>query len=154
LVAVGGGLADLVGRLHAFDHLAEDRVMALEGRLVAEADEELTPRVVYARGAQDGHDAADEGAGGELGLQQAEPARPVLRGLGRVLRQRIAPLDDASRDDPVERGALKTSEVGDVLESAPQLPWCATRDIELMMPVPLVAITTTILRPDRRPAGG
>ena len=43
---------------------------------------------------------------GELGREQAEAARPVLRGLRRVLRERVAALDDPARDDAVERRAV------------------------------------------------
>ena len=72
-----------------------------------EADEELRPGAVHAGGPAHGrHRAANEGPVRELGLQQTEAARPVLRGLGRVLRERIAALDDPAHDDAVEGRAV------------------------------------------------
>src|SRR5713101_4444965 len=51
-VSIDGRLADPIDDVHPLDHLAEDRELAGQGGLVGQADEELVPGAVLARGTQ------------------------------------------------------------------------------------------------------
>ena len=83
LVAVHRRVADRVHDLHAGDDLAEDRVLALQRRLVGHADEELAAAAVRRRraGARRPPTPRVNGPVRELRLQQAQPAGSVARRL-------------------------------------------------------------------------
>jgi hypothetical protein len=107
-LAVDRRFTDAVHHLHPRGHLAEDRELAGQGRLVREHHEELVAAAVGAVGLENGgHGPARHGARRELGLEQAQPARPIERLLGRVLRERVAALDDPARHEAMEGRAVE-----------------------------------------------
>ena len=135
---VGAGLAEVgvrgirirlghdpVHDVHALHDLAERRVLVVEGRVVLEDDEELRRGRVGRRGAGHRDDAALVGRLVELRLQRDRiPLRVRLAGVSpdegvlRVLRQRIAALQDEAGDDAVEERAVveaRRREVDEVL---------------------------------------
>src|SRR6185295_2721237 len=117
LVVLDGRGADLVGDLDSRHDLAEDGVLALEARLVAQADEELRAPRVPARGqSRRPHGPAHEGALGELGLQEAQPALAVTRRFSGVLGVGVAALDDPAADDAVEDRPVVVARLGGLLE--------------------------------------
>ena len=137
-----------------FGDAAEDRVLAVERRLIGHADEELRPAAVRpARLEHRRHRAARRALRAELRLQHAEPAGAVQLRLGRILRQRIAALDDAEPDDAMEDrpvvGAVarQLDEVADVIrrEVRPQIDDERSRR---------VVLTTACLRGHLRSVSG
>jgi len=107
-VAGRGHARDLVDDLHPFAHAAKQRVLAGQRRLVGDAHEELRSRAVGLPGPQRRADGtARERLGVHLGANHPEAPRPVLRGLGWILRQRIATLDERIRDHAMEQRVRK-----------------------------------------------
>ena len=98
-------------------------VLAVERRLVGHTHEELRAAAVADRSvaAPRPPRRASRASRAELRLQDAEPARAVERGLRRILRQRIAALDDGERDHAMKRRpvvralARELHEVADVI---------------------------------------
>ena len=118
-VGVGRHLGDLLRDLEALDDPPEHRELAVEGRLIRDADEELRAGAVrLARPQHRRHRAAHvlEIVGAEL--QDAEAAGPVLRLLRRILRQRIAALDQAAQDGAMEGGAVVGALLGQLHQVA------------------------------------
>src|SRR5690606_18433992 len=93
-------LGEGVDVLHALDHLAPDRVLAVEEAGIVEADEELAVGAVRVRGAGHGADAAHVRLGREFLLQVR------LRGARGAGAGRVAALGHEARDDAVEDDAV------------------------------------------------
>ena len=102
---VGRELRDLLDDVEPFADAAEQRELPRERRLLGDAHEELRAAAVRLSRPQRRADrAARERLRAVLRLQHAEPARPDLRRpLAGILRQRIAPLDDAVPHHAMER---------------------------------------------------
>ena len=118
-VGVGRHLGDLLRDVEPLDHAPEHRELPVERRLIRDADEELRAGAVrLARPQHRRHRAADvlQVVGAEL--QDAEPAGAVLRLLRRILRQRIAALDQAAQDGAVERRAVVGALLGQLHQVA------------------------------------
>src|SRR5688500_476336 len=86
--------------LHAFDHLAPHRILAVEEAAVVEADEELAVGAVRIACAGHRGDTADVRLAAELG-PEVRLGRAAAAGAGR-----IAALRHEAVDHPVERNAV------------------------------------------------
>jgi hypothetical protein len=118
-VRVRGLLRDLLGHLESLDHAGEHRVLAVEDRLVDQADEELRAGAVRLVGAEGRRDSALRVLlAAVLRAQDAETAAAVLGAFCRVLGQGIPALDDAVLDQPVERRPVVGAGAGPLDEVA------------------------------------
>ena len=112
-------LRDLLDDVHALGDAAEDRVLAGQRRLIGHADEELRPAAVgLARLQHRRHRAARRRLAADLGLQHTQPAGAVQLRLRRILRQRIAALDDAQPDHAVKGRSVVGPFAGELHEVA------------------------------------
>jgi len=102
-------MPDLIDVLHAVDHLAPDRVLAVEVRRVREADKELAIGAVGVAGARRSDGAALERRVAELGRQVG-----VLGAAG-ARSSRIAGLRHEARDHAVEFEAVVEPLLGEQL---------------------------------------
>ena len=104
--SIGLELGDLIDDIHSLDHLAEDRVLAVEEARVAVHDEELRASRVGVLRAGHRQDAALVVDVVELGGDVV--ARVARSGLARraLLAVRAAALDHEVAHDPVEGGAV------------------------------------------------
>jgi hypothetical protein len=121
---VRGHGRDLLRDANSLHDPREHRVLTVEGRLVRDADEELRPRAVAPARHEHRRDrAARVLLAVRLEAKHPEPSRAVLRRLRRVLRDRIAALDDPHRNHAMKGrpvvGAFARArdEVGDVVGS-------------------------------------
>src|SRR6059036_2169160 len=94
---------DLIRHVHAPDHLAEHRVLAVQKGRVLHHDEELRTGAVRVVGSCHGDDPSGMGLGVELRLELlARAAHPVLALFVGVLRVGVPALNHEPRDDAVK----------------------------------------------------
>ena len=125
-----GRLGNLLHDIHAFGDPAEDSELPAQRRLVGHADEELRAAAVRLVGLQHrGDRAARRRLAVDLGPQHTQSSGAIKLRLRRILRERIAALDDPQPDHPVKRRPLvgplarQLDEVADVVrrEIGPQV---------------------------------
>ena len=114
-LGVDRGLGDPRDDVHAVGDLAPDGMLAVEPRLIDDADEELRSAAPRLSGHDHRRDRAPHVPGSaELGVDQPETAPAVIRGPLRIARERVAALDDAVAHHAMERRAVEMALPGEL----------------------------------------